>query len=148
MIDCKTEGHCIHPDDTTNTCQRCGAVDGWIKHTGNECPVDGETVVEILCRGHTTVKPVKKNHYHKAESYSWFQHGSKSDITHYRIVSEPKTHPAAGLEPMVSVPSVDAIRGLKKEEMWDPYSDRNDNNCYWNGWNAAIDAVLALTTKE
>jgi len=53
MIECKTEGHCIHPDDTTNTCQRCGDKTLWPE----------------------------------------------------------RTHPAAGLEPMVSVPP--PIEGLR-----------------------------------
>jgi len=108
---CLTDGHCVSPDDTTDTCMRCGAVDGWIPHTGNECPVPGETMVDV--------KTSSGFQYNKqrADILRWAKWGSTGDITHYRIVT-PANHPALGLEPLNIKATVTDEFGTYPYEYW------------------------------
>lgn len=83
----------------------------WIKHTTDACPVDPETVVEVVLRGDRS--PEKRTK--KAKDW-WWVNNSHSSITHYRIVT-----PARFLNP----------RGVLRREItedpadWerDPYAE-------------------------
>jgi hypothetical protein len=57
----------------------------WIEHRGDTCPVDPETVVEVVLRGTGTAEP------RAAKGRDWFWH-SKAPfaITHYRIITPAK----------------------------------------------------------
>lgn len=67
----------------------------WIEHTGDTCPVDPETVVEVCLRGGR----LGLNWTRKAGEWYWGGNGGSS-ITKYRIVTPakppepqmPKTH--------------------------------------------------------
>lgn len=57
----------------------------WIEHTGNTCPVDPETVVEVRSRATFRTETTKAGVF----GPRWLL-GGKSSITHYRIVTPAK----------------------------------------------------------
>jgi hypothetical protein len=60
----------------------------WIEHTTNTCPVDPETVVEVLLQYGASIKapsPPKP-----ARRFLWTEDGT---ITHYRIITPAPTPP-------------------------------------------------------
>jgi hypothetical protein len=57
----------------------------WIEHTTDTCPVDPETVVEVVLRGDRS--PEKRTK--KAKDW-WWVNNSASSITHYRIITPAK----------------------------------------------------------
>ena len=59
------------PDDCVDT-------DGWIEWNGGECPVDGNTVVDVIFRSGKSCKDV-------AMQFCWASSGSPCDIIKYRI---------------------------------------------------------------
>ncbi len=55
----------------------------WIEHDGQGMPIDGKTMVQIICRdGWKSYWPHEARDH---DYYSWT--GEKYDITHYRIVA-------------------------------------------------------------
>jgi hypothetical protein len=63
----------------------------WIEHTGDTCPVDPETVVEVVLRGDRSLsvpRPPEKR-TKKAKDW-WWVNNSASSITHYRIITPAK----------------------------------------------------------
>jgi len=71
----------------------------WIKHTTDTCPVDPETVVEVVLQFGASIKapsPPKP-----ARRFIWTEDGS---ITHYRIIT-----PAKPPEPEMTKPEPDLI---------------------------------------
>jgi hypothetical protein len=60
----------------------------WIEHTTDTCPVDPETVVEVLLRGARS--PEKRTK--KAKDW-WWGNNSANSITHYRIITPAPTPP-------------------------------------------------------
>ena len=65
----------------------------WIEHTGDTCPVDPETVVEVRIAGFLHPFAPEKAHWMRWEN-----------ITHYRIVT-----PAKPPEPEMTKPEPDLI---------------------------------------
>jgi hypothetical protein len=61
----------------------------WIKHTGNTCPVDPETVVEVRY-GSGLVES------HRANELPWWML-SKAGVTHYRIITPAKPQKPTGV---------------------------------------------------
>ena len=55
--------------------------DGWIEWKGGECPVSGNTIVQIKMRDGVKDRDL-------AKSYSWRNFGIDGDIIAYRIVRE------------------------------------------------------------
>jgi hypothetical protein len=53
--------------------------DGWIEHTGTECPVHPTARVDVL------FMDGKKAHKMRATACNWRKPGTELDITHYRI---------------------------------------------------------------
>lgn len=56
----------------------------WIEHTGDTCPVDPETVVEVRYKGHPT------NGLGEARVFLWRGPESQWNVTHYRIIAPAK----------------------------------------------------------
>jgi hypothetical protein len=62
--------------------------DGWIKHDGDECPVDGETLVEVRIRDSEEYPQQDR-----ADGWDWNYNGISGDIIAYRIVEEAEERP-------------------------------------------------------
>ena len=71
----------------------------WIEHTGNTCPVDPETVVEVRSRATFRTETTKAGVF----GPRWLL-GGKSSITHYRIIT-----PAKPPEPEMTNPEPDLV---------------------------------------
>lgn len=56
--------------------------DGWIRHTGDECPVDGDVAVEVKFNKGGC------GEFYRATEWYWRKDNSSTEITHYRIVKE------------------------------------------------------------
>jgi hypothetical protein len=56
----------------------------WIEHTGDTCPVDPETVVEVRYKGHPT------NGLSQARVFLWSRPESQWSVSEYRIVTPAK----------------------------------------------------------
>jgi hypothetical protein len=65
----------------------------WIEHTTDTCPVDPDTVVEVVLRGDRS--PEKRTK--KAKDW-WWVNNSASSITHYRIITPAKPPEPEGKE--------------------------------------------------
>jgi len=60
--------------------------EGWIPHTGTECPLPGDCMVEIRFNDEKVSLQA-----HNADQWSWNRTNSFADITHYRpILAEPE----------------------------------------------------------
>ena len=93
----------------------------WIEHTGDTCPVDPETVVEVRLRG-GMVRPADEA---RATPWGRFLVGAGSpqkhplDVTHYRIITpakpawlddpDPGADPAKPSEPEMTKPEPDLV---------------------------------------
>ncbi len=55
--------------------------DGWIEWSGGECPVAGDTLVEVVLRYGESVTD-------RASAFTWWHIGLAYDIVRYRVVSE------------------------------------------------------------
>jgi hypothetical protein len=71
----------------------------WIEHTGDTCPVEPETVVEVLPRATIMMEAAKAGVF----GPRW-RRGGKSSITHYRIITAAKNP-----EPEMTKPEPDLI---------------------------------------
>jgi hypothetical protein len=119
--------------------------DGWIRHTGDECPVDGDVVVEVFLKGGNLGLSSDTSYKTKALagnlSFNWRHVEGFKPLTHYRIVKKQGVEKLSKHDDFYFIDCV----GIVVNSVW--HNDRDSNYLFSQG-NVFRTKQEAETYKE